>query len=422
MLLSADSAPRTVRRARLNSLISGTAPLLIALAALNPVRVHADDGRRLASSEARCGESEAPPATVDIHPLTAEAALSYGLDAAFYRKCAAVQDILITSSNKVPDVAYLETAYLFDRVMQGIAPDVAQRIRDQKVVCILIGRDELTSDLPQFSSDKKGKDLDFYNWRNRGFLTRKEGHPTMLFSEEDVLEYEGGMQLESILIHEFGHVIDGAGFDKQLKDRLTQAYENARKKGLWNDGYAAQRFRRVTSKEPVRLLDALIQSFPTRSPELLKRCLDGGDILVNGKPTHSHVTVTREDQVLIVFGGPKPCYATVSRAEYWAEGVQSWYDTNRIMDHDHNHIHTREQLKGYDPKLAGLCEEVLGDSPWRFVSPRKRAGTGHLKDYDPTAAPKKARLAHLEAAALDYYDGYWKSYWKRLVDKHGLSE
>ncbi len=385
----------------MKALISGTIPLLAAFAMLPPVPAQAD---------------------VDILPLTPEAALPYKLDTAFYKKRAVVQDILIVSSGKVPDVAYRETAYLFDRVMRSIAAPVARRIRDQKVVCILIGRDELTSELPQFSSDKKGKELDFYNWRNRGFLTRKEGHPTMLFSEEDVLEYEGGMQLESILIHEFGHVIDGAGFDKELKDRLTQAYTNAKEKGLWNDGYAAQRFRRVRSTEPVSLYDALLQSFPARSPELIRKCLDGGDILVNGKPAHSKVKVTREDKVLIVFGGPKPCYATVSRAEYWAEGVQAWYDTNRTQDHDHNHIHTREQLKSYDPELARLCGEVLGDSEWRFVSPRRRAGTEHLKDYDPATAPKMVKLDHIDAAAQDYYDDYWKTYWKRLYEKHGLGE
>ena len=77
---------------------------------------------------------------------------------------------------------------------------------------------------------------------------------------------------------------------------------------------------------------------------------------------------------VIVFGGPKQCYALVNAAEYWAEGVQDWYDTNRTMDHDHNHIHTREQLKAYDPGLAKLCKDVLGDSEWRFTSPRLRAG------------------------------------------------
>jgi len=306
-------------------------------------------------------------------------------------------------------------------IMKSIDPQVAQRIRDRKVLCILIGHEELTSNLPQFTTDKTGEELDFYNWRQRGFLSWKDGRPTVVFAEEDVLEYEDGMQLESILIHEFGHVIHGAGFDKALQDRLTDAYRRAKEKGLWNDGRAAQRFRRVKSDTPVSLLDALVAAFPDESPGLLKACLNGGDILVGGKPTDSKVKVTKDDKVLIVFGGPKECYAGKNRSEYWAEGVQDWYDTNRTMDHDHNHIHTREQLKEYDPGLAKLCEDVLGDSPWRFVSPRDRAGKGHLKGYDPAAAPTAEDPEHIKEAANDYYDEYWKDYWQRLRDKHAAA-
>ena len=225
------------------------------------------------------------------------------------------------------------------------------------------------------------------------------------------------MQLESILIHEFGHVIQGAGFDKELNDRVKAAFENAKQKGIYNDGYAAQKFRRVKSATPVSLLDALAKSFPDQTPEFLRRCLDGGDILVNGRPVRADAKVTKDDKVLIVFGGPKQCYALVNAAEYWAEGVQDWYDTNRTMDHDHNHIHTREQLKSYDPELAKLCAEVLGDSDWRFVSPRKRAGQGHLAGYNPATAPSVVKLEHIDQAAQDYYDKYWKDFWKRLHDK-----
>ena len=78
-------------------------------------------------------------------------------------------------------------------------------------------------------------------------------------SLEDVLEYEGGMQLESILIHEFAHVIHGVGFDEALQQRLTDTFMRARAKGIWNDGRAAQRFRRVKSKTPVLLLNALAE-------------------------------------------------------------------------------------------------------------------------------------------------------------------
>ena len=305
--------------------------------------------------------------------------------------------------------------------MQSIDQKVAQRIRDRKVLCILIGHEELTSELPQFKSKKTGKELAFYNWRNRGFLSWKGGRPTVVFAEEDVMEYEGGMLIESILIHEFGHVIHGVGFDEQLQKRLTETFKKAREKGLWNDGRAAQRFRRVKSEKPVSLFDALVAAFPDESPKLIETCLDGDDILVNGKPTTSKVKVTKEDKVLIVFGGEKQCYAGKNRSEYWAEGVQNWYDTNRTMDHDHNHIHTREQLKAYDPGLAKLCEDVLGDSRWRFTSPRKRAGKGHLKDFDLAKAPKVVDPEYIETAAYDYYDKYWKDYWKRLREKHATT-
>ncbi|MFP6669712.1 MAG: DUF1080 domain-containing protein [Pirellulales bacterium] len=363
-----------------------------------------------------------PLPTKKIPPLavkapTSEYAEAYNLDKSFYQKYTLVQGILIATSGRVSDQAHREAAYQFDMIMKSIKPEIAQRIRDRQVLCILIGHNELTSDLPQFATNKTGRELDFYNWRQRGFLTHKDSRPTVVFAEEDVLEYEGGMQLESILIHEFGHVIHSAGFDKKLQDRLTETFERARAKDIWMDGRAAQRFRRVKSQTPVSLLAALVKWFPDHSPELIKSCLDGGDILVNGKPTNSQVEVTEKDNVLIVFGGPKECYAHKNRSEYWAEGVQCWYDTNRTMDHDHNHIHTREQLKTYDPALAELCEEVLGDSKWRFVSPRQRAGSGHLKDFDPAKSPKVVDAEHIETAAYDYYDKYWNGYWQRLRDR-----
>lgn len=353
-----------------------------------------------------------------VQPIDEQHAAEHKLDTNFYKKSIEVQGIFIATSDRVADTALQEAAYQFDMIMKRIDAAVAQRIRDRKVLCLLIGHDEFTSDLPQFASDKEGEELDFYNWRNRGFLSWPEGRPTVVFAEEDVLEYEGGMQLESILIHEFAHVIHGAGFDESLQKRLTETFEQSKAAGLWNDGRAAQRFRRVRSKTPVSLFDALTKSFPDQPPALIKACLDGGDILVNGEATNSRVKVTCDDKVLIVFGGDKQCYAGKNRAEYWAEGVQNWYDTNRTMDHDHNHIHTREQLKEYDPALAALCRDVLGDSPWRFVSPRMRAGKRHLRSFDPSKSPKVVDPDHIKEAANDYYDEYWKDYWQRLHDKY----
>ncbi len=79
-------------------------------------------------------------------------------------------------------------------------------------------------------------------------------------------------------------------------------------------------------------------------------------------------------------------YPSVNHHEYFAEGVQSWFDNNRENDHDHNHVNTREELIGYDPGLAAICREVFGDTTLTYTRPQTRL-TGHLTGYDPTKAP-----------------------------------
>ncbi len=79
-------------------------------------------------------------------------------------------------------------------------------------------------------------------------------------------------------------------------------------------------------------------------------------------------------------------YAAVNHHEYFAEGVQSWFDNNRFNDHDHNHVHLRSQLIEYDPGLAAMCREVFGDTELRYSKPATRL-TGHMAGYDPAAAP-----------------------------------
>ena len=97
-------------------------------------------------------------------------------------------------------------------------------------------------------------------------------------------------------------------------------------------------------------------------------------------------------------------YAATNRAEYWAEGAQSWFDDNREDDHDHNHVNTRKELREYDPGLAALCEEVFGDKPWRYQKPAERAepGRAHLQGYDAEKAPRFSWPEGLEAWYRDY--------------------
>ena len=96
-------------------------------------------------------------------------------------------------------------------------------------------------------------------------------------------------------------------------------------------------------------------------------------------------------------------YAAVNHHEYFAEGVQSWFDNNRVNDHDHNHVNTRALLLEYDPGLAGLCREVFGETELKYTKPATRL-RDHLEGYNPGAAPRfrwPERLAGARAEIRD---------------------
>jgi hypothetical protein len=90
-------------------------------------------------------------------------------------------------------------------------------------------------------------------------------------------------------------------------------------------------------------------------------------------------------------------YASLNHHEYFAEGVQSWFDDNRVNDHDHNHVHLRSQLIEYDPGLAAICKEVFGDTKLTYTKPATRL-TDHMAGYDPSKAPTFEWPEHLKKA------------------------
>jgi hypothetical protein len=65
-------------------------------------------------------------------------------------------------------------------------------------------------------------------------------------------------------------------------------------------------------------------------------------------------------------------YADDTVNEYWAEGVQDYYNTNieSIPSNGiHNEINTRAELKNYDPALFGLITEIFGTQEWTSTCP-----------------------------------------------------
>ena len=108
----------------------------------------------------------------------------------------------------------------------------------------------------------------------------------------------------------------------------------------------------------------------------------------NGKLERAYAQAMEEGR----WGGT---YAATNHHEYWAEGAQSWFNTNRENDDLHNAVNTRAELIAYDPKLAALCSEVFGNGDWRYVNPRSRLpgtdGTAHLAHFDRATARRFVR-------------------------------
>jgi len=70
----------------------------------------------------------------------------------------------------------------------------------------------------------------------------------------------------------------------------------------------------------------------------------------------------------------KGTYLTTNPAEYWAEGVQAYFDCMRPQ----YGANTREKLEKYDEALFKLVDEVYKQSKFRYVryDQRKKAGEG----------------------------------------------
>jgi len=69
----------------------------------------------------------------------------------------------------------------------------------------------------------------------------------------------------------------------------------------------------------------------------------------------------------------KDTYAATNQSEYWAEGVQSYFDCNAPPNKGiHNDINTREKLAKYDPGLFELIDDAFKQSPYRYVRYDKR--------------------------------------------------
>ncbi len=150
----------------------------------------------------------------------------------FYKKYIDVNGMPIVAAEEVADEALLRTKEIVSHMLSG-RPDVVEQMVKNKMYLIIIGKDQLYCDMPEY---RHARNKDYMNERVRG----TGGRPTS-FGEENLLSLPiDRYDDESIAVHEFCHTIDGTlrSLNPDWQPWKNAVYQNAVSKGLYKNVYA----------------------------------------------------------------------------------------------------------------------------------------------------------------------------------------
>ncbi|OLQ74887.1 hypothetical protein BIT28_13075 [Photobacterium proteolyticum] len=215
-----------------------------------------------------------------------------GLDP-FYRKYCSLYGVPVVSSSSVSDEALAQAWHIANQMI-GNHHEYLMSIAEKGIVIAIIGKNENVTDIPEYSD----LDPNYWNARARG-LGATEERPAVSGAEENILcltndRYHG----ENIFVHEFSHTVHEFGIVENVKSfqsELESLYRDAYNNLRSNSGFEAGKY-------------------------------------------------------------PEQAYAMENSKEYWAEGVQSYYDVESAYPV------TPQELNLVDPRLYQLIEGHLNEN------------------------------------------------------------
>jgi len=143
---------------------------------------------------------------------------------------------------KAPDVVTNDALYVAcDRMSRELKnlPMAASNMAALGVEVHIIGRHQVTSDLPEFR-DLKGKPLPEYHGQTIDQRTRGMGGRLTSCGEENLLKLPNDHYFgRDILVHEFAHAIRQYGIPLGVVEQFNEQYRQSLAKGLWKGAYAA---------------------------------------------------------------------------------------------------------------------------------------------------------------------------------------
>lgn len=163
-----------------------------------------------------------------------------GLDQFYDQHCDVLGIPLV--ADEVVDPHALRLGAEIMREMLAHRPDVADALAEGPVRVGVIGRDQETTDMPEWSDLDEAFPGTDWDVRTRGVGATVE-RPLVGGGEENLLCLPQDRYLgESIFLHELSHTVLQLGVearDPQFRSRLVRAYDEARADGRWEGTYAA---------------------------------------------------------------------------------------------------------------------------------------------------------------------------------------
>jgi len=213
----------------------------------------------------------------------------------FYKKYCSFYGVPVVSSESVSNQALMQAWTLADKMI-GQNHDYIENIARKGIVIAIIGQNENVTDIPEYSD----LDPDYWNARARG-LGATDDRPAVSGAEENLLCFGSELDRyngENIFVHEFSHTIHQFGIN--MVDSSFQGSLN----NLYN--YASANLRASSSEIP----ETENKYYPQ-------------------------------------------AYALENSTEYWAEGVQSYYDVESVYPK------TPDEIYSVDPNLYNLIGQYL---------------------------------------------------------------
>ena len=185
----------------------------------------------LAAADSRPPVSPSHPAITVVDPP----------ESGFFAKRLDYEGIAIKAPTNVVDEA-LFAAYGRLSMMLSNLPSVRVKLRAAGAELHIIGRDQVTTDLPEWRQDK-GKALAEYNGLTRDQRTRGMGGLLTSCGEENLLKLEKDRYRgRDTCVHEFAHNILGDGVSREVRRKVREQYRRSLDHGLWVDSYAGSNF------------------------------------------------------------------------------------------------------------------------------------------------------------------------------------